>query len=166
MTACRNTVIFCNKDIVEIGPKDVAMLKAAAARSDLKRARLCLHKSHSDKVHEMVIAFCKGSYSRPHRHTDKSESFHIIKGKLLVVLFDDRGKIVRRIKMGPVGSGLTFFYRLSKHLWHMVIPLSSFVVIHETTSGPFVKEQSEFADWSPTYDDETAVKLFLNRIGQ
>lgn len=149
MTVGKSRAIFCNEDIIEIKKEDMARLKKEALKSSTRRARLCLHKSHDDKVHEMVIAFCRDSYTQPHRHLKKSESFHIIEGEMEVLLFDNEGKVIRRIKMGPVGSSLTFFYRLSINLWHTVIPLTEFVIIHETTSGPFIERQNEFADWSP-----------------
>ncbi|MBL7085931.1 MAG: WbuC family cupin fold metalloprotein [Candidatus Cloacimonetes bacterium] len=139
-------------------------MKRAAVEAPLKRARFCLHHDLTNQVHEMVIAFCRESYVRPHRHKNKSESFHVIEGKLAVIFFDDEGKVTRRIKMGPVGSNSTFLYRLSSNLWHTVVPLSEFVIIHETTTGPFIKEESEFAPWSSVDDDPKGIERFLAKI--
>lgn len=36
----------------------------------------------------MLIVMAKGSYIRPHKHKNKSESFHIIEGLLDVIVFD------------------------------------------------------------------------------
>ena len=160
-----STTSFPSQDIVEIDQAQIEKLKVSAAESPLKRARICLHHSHDDKVQEMVIAFCRGTYNPPHRHQDKSESFHVIEGELVVVFFDDLGNVTRRIKLGRPESGdLTFLYRLSNTLWHTVVPLSEFVVIHETTSGPFVKSENEVAPWAPSESDRNGIDDFLRRI--
>ncbi|MFA5147159.1 MAG: WbuC family cupin fold metalloprotein [Candidatus Omnitrophota bacterium] len=166
MKAGKGPVTFCKSGIIEIRDEDIRRLKKEAAKSDLKRARLCLHKDHADKVHEMVIAFCKGSYARPHRHSDKSESFHVIEGRMTVALFDRRGKVMRRVEMGPAGSGLTFFYRMADELWHTVVPNTEFVIVHETTRGPFIRNESELAPWSPDYGDAEGINAFLRRLSQ
>ena len=155
---------FSGQEIIEIKENQLDDLKVAATKAPLKRARFCLHHNLTDQVHEMIIAFCQESYIRPHRHTNKSESFHIIEGKLAVIFFDDEGNVTRQIKMGTVGSDSIFFYRLSSNLWHTVVPLSDFVIIHETTTGPFIKEESEFAPWSPAVDDPKGIERFLVEI--
>ena len=137
-----NTSVFFleDRDIITITHPDIDKLKKAAAEASLRRSRCCLHQSHDDNVQEMVIAFCQDSNVPIHRHRNKSESFHIIEGKLEILFYDDQGNITERIEMGTFGTGLPFLYRLSSDKWHTVKPLSDFVVIHETTSGPFIKE--------------------------
>lgn len=160
-----STTFFENQEIIEIDQPQLEELKRAAAGSPLKRARLCLHHSHDDKVQEMVIAFCRGSYNRPHRHQNKTESFHVIEGELLVVFFDDLGHVTRQLKLAAHGKAAgSFLYRLSSELWHTVIPLSDFVVIHETTTGPFIQGESEIAAWSPAETDVVGIKEFFRGL--
>jgi len=155
---------FPGQDIIEINQDHLEQLQRDAETAPLRRARLCLHRDFSDKVHEMVIAFCRDSYCQPHRHGHKSESFHIIAGRLLVVLFDDEGNITRRIEMGPGSSGKTFFYRLNHSIWHCVVPLTEYVYMHETTAGPFVPGENEIAPWSPPENDAAQIKVFVENI--
>lgn len=163
-TTAKSTTFFATGEVIEISHKDLTQLKRAAMQDPLRRARLCLHHDHSDKVQEMVIAFCRSSYVRPHRHVDKSESFHVIEGDLAVVFFDDSGHVTRQIKMSQYGNGQTFLYRLSTSLWHMALPLSEFVIIHETTPGPFIKDEREFATWAPDEADADGIKVFLTSL--
>ena len=135
---------FENQNIITIEFPDLEKLKKSASEAPLRRARYCLHHSHSDTVQEMVIAFCKDSIVPIHRHTDKSESFHVIEGEMEVLFYNDNGKVKKTIKMGQMGSGLPFLYRLSTNEWHSVKLLTEYVVIHETTSGPFVEQDDEF----------------------
>lgn len=151
---------FSHEAIGTVGTEQLAQLKQAALQAPLRRSRLCLHHDPQDLLHEMVIVFCRASYVRPHRHKGKSESFHVIEGELEVVFFDDDGGVLRRLKMGP-GPDRIFLYRLSSPIWHTVVPLSEFVILHETTTGPFTSDQAEYAAWSPAADDATGVAEFL-----
>ncbi|MEK0192464.1 WbuC family cupin fold metalloprotein [Microcoleus anatoxicus] len=160
-----SAVLFvAQEEIIEVGHQQIAQLKQAAIEAPLKRSRICLHQDHSDQVQEMVIAFCKDSYIRPHRHLKKSESFHVIEGSLIVVFFDDNGEITRRVEMSSQGSRQTFIYRLSSSLWHTVVPRSEFVILHETTTGPFIKGDTEFPSWAPEDGDTQGIWALLARI--
>jgi len=157
-------VIFLGEDIAEVRLEDwIEKLKTQAETAPYRRARLCLHHDHTDPVHEMFIVFCKDSIIPIHKHLNKSESFHVIEGELDVVIFDDEGNLVRRVEMGPPGSGKSFLYRMSVDAWHSVIPRSDFVAIHETTTGPFEADDCAYAPWV-AYEDE-ALRSFLTKSG-
>jgi cupin fold WbuC family metalloprotein len=140
-------------DVVVVSPEILADLKRAASTDPLGRARVCLHRENNDAVHQMIIAHHRRSYTHPHRHRSKSESFHVLEGRLAVVLFDDEGRVTRRILLSPPGSGEPAVYRLSASLWHTVVPLTDHVVFHEITSGPFVRGSGEAASWAPEEAD-------------
>ena len=159
-----NTTFSPDQDIIEIHPDRLAELKTAAADAPLRRARICLHQSQADRVQEMLIAFCRNSYNRPHRHRRKSESFHVIEGRVLIVFFDESGVPTRKVFLGPPGSGLPFVYRLSSDRWHTVIPLDDYVLIHETTTGPFEPGRTEFANWSPDGTDGVEAERYIARL--
>jgi len=147
------------EEILEVRADWLDRLKRAAAESPLHRARLCLHLSTDDTVQEMLIAICRNLLFQPHRHLRKTESFHIIEGDLYVLIFDDRGEVIRAIHMGPPGSGRVFCYRLNASRYHAILPRSPFVVFHETTAGPFRTNEAQFAPWAPA--DEDALRDFL-----
>lgn len=142
--------VFRNTDeIVTVGPQWLQRLKDAARDSPLRRSRLCLHRADQDTIQEMIIVLMNDVLFRPHRHLDKSESFHIIEGELYVLLFSEQGQPMRAIHMGPAASGRTFCYRLCTPAWHAILPISDIVVMHETTRGPFVAGEAALAPWAP-----------------
>ena len=146
--------------------ENINFLKQKAKESFLKRARYCLHNSHSDLIHEMIIVFCKNSYIRPHKHLNKTESFHLIEGSMLIFFFDDLGNIDNKILLDVSKKSKPFFYRLVTSKWHCVVPLSEFVVIHETTNGPYNEHDNIYPTWAPYNEENDKVKIFLNRIMQ
>ena len=147
-------VFYTSNSITKVSDKDVMFLKGKAEDNRRKRVRLCTHPDRSSALHEMIIVLRRGIYIPPHKHLDKSESFHIIEGALDVVMFIDDGDIKEVISMSERCSGNNiFFYRLGDSFFHTVLPTSEMVVFHETTNGPFRKEDTVFAGWAPNEDD-------------
>ena len=160
-----NEEIFYSNDLItKVNRADIDFLKAKAAGNQRKRVRLCSHPDVDDSLHEMLIVHAQGAYVRPHKHMKKSESFHVIEGRLKVVIFTETGDVEQVIPMGDFSSPGYFYYRLSKPLFHTVIPLSEDVVFHETTNGPFRREETIFAEWSPAEDDVAEQEKFLKNV--
>ncbi len=155
-------VFYPGEEPVVVDSSMIEHLKRVALTSPKKRARLCTHQTPSDDLHEMLIALPRDAYVRPHRHLAKAESFFIVEGEADVVLFQEDGAVRKVIPMGPHGSGKSFYYRLSQPVYHTVIVRSDFVVFHEVTEGPFQREQTEYAGWSPDEQDQTGVTRFLS----
>jgi len=150
--------------VTKIDLAAIKLLKTRAAGNRRKRVRICAHPDVGDALHEMLIVHTKGAYVRPHKHQNKSESFHIIEGKLAVIIFNEDGSVGEVIKMAGPESNEVFYYRLSASYFHTVIPLSDFVVFHETTNGPFKREETLFPVWAPPEEDTEASKRFLQNL--
>jgi cupin fold WbuC family metalloprotein len=152
--------VFHNQDdLAIVGPGWIDRLKMTALKSPLRRARLCLHRSDDDKLHEMIIVLARDCLFRPHRHPTKTESFHMIDGKLIVIIFQDDGVPVRSIILSPPFKGGAVCYRLCTPMFHAVLPLDEVVVYHEITNGPFVRNDAVLADWAPA--DPLELRAFL-----
>lgn len=157
-------VLYPDEPIVKVSQKDIEFLKELSQHNVRKRVRLCAHPGVEDKLHEMLIVHTKDTYVRPHKHLNKSESFHVIEGSVDVIIFDEEGKIVEVVEMGDFRSGKQFYYRLSDPYYHTLLIHSDFLVFHETTSGPFNRSESVFASWSPTEEDTNGVQVFLDGL--
>jgi cupin fold WbuC family metalloprotein len=155
----KSEVYFNRNDLEVVGEDWIGFLKDRARQSPLRRSRLCLHRGHDDPVQQMIIVMCQDVLFRPHRHLAKSESFHMIEGLLDLILFDMDGNPEQAVHMGPIGSGLNFCHRLNISQFHAVLPLTDFVVMHEITAGPWIKEEAEFAPWAP--EQSEALRAFL-----
>ena len=160
-------IIQNKKDLVFYNKNIVSKIKTLAKKTKNKRARVCIHQSMASKTNEMIIALKKGSYIRPHMHPyHKSESYHVIQGKMDVYIFSRNGKKIKVIHMGDYKSKLNFFYRMSKSYFHIPIAVSEWCVYHEVYSGPFKKNKDvKYAKWSPEENNKIQVKEFLKKIG-
>ena len=151
-----------NENLIQVGEDWIERLKKEAKESPNRRARLLMHHSGDDLVQEMIIAFCKDSNSLVHRSLKKSESLQVLEGRILVAVFDDDGNIKNQFEMAPLGSGNTFIYRIGSVPWHIIIPLSDIVVIHESLQGPFEKIDDPLPHWAPK--DSLSRKEFIEEI--
>ncbi|WP_449419489.1 WbuC family cupin fold metalloprotein [Phormidium nigroviride] len=157
-------VLYADEPIVKVNQQDIESLKEMSQHNIRQRIRLCSHKGVDDKLHEMLIVHAKDTYVRPHKHLNKSESFHIIEGSTEVIIFNEEGSIVEAIQMGDFKSGKQFYYRLSEPYYHTLLIHSEFLVFHETTSGPFNRSDTVFALWSPSEEDTNAVSTFMESL--
>jgi cupin fold WbuC family metalloprotein len=157
-------VFYNEQNVAEVGSEWYEKLKHHAFEADQKRARLCLHKSPDDLLHEMLIVFHRDTLIRPHRHIGKTESYHMVFGELDIVLFSDDGRPIRLVSMGTLASGKTHIYRLNAPIWHSVIVRSEYAAIHEVTNGPFKVEENDFAPWAP--EEPTALREFLDKSAE
>lgn len=155
-------VYYTTSDVTTVSAQDIAFLKARAAENPRRRARLCAHRDVSDPLHEMLIVHMRGSYVQPHKHLGKSESFHMVEGRLKIFLFDDEGRRTATIDMSEPALGASFFYRLASSTFHSVHPETEFVVFHEVTNGPFVPQRDTVsAPWAPSEVDLVGQAVFL-----
>ena len=139
---------------------EVAFLVADAKANTLQRSRINFHKSLDALTHEMIIAMYKSTTIQVHKHLSKSESFHLLIGSLMVILFDEDGCVIDEILL--TSSSLKCYYRLDDSIDHLVIPLSEYVVMHETTSGPFRDGDSSTPEWAGTDDGQSKIQYLRN----
>lgn len=131
-----------------VNPAAIRRLKRMADASPLKRARICLHQGADEPIHEMLIVLARGVYIRPHRHLNKTESFHLLEGRATVVFFNDQGDVTQRHQLAR-SAGRSFIYRITQPVFHAQIVHSRYLVFYEVTSGPWVSDDTEYASWAP-----------------
>ncbi|HEY3327338.1 MAG TPA: WbuC family cupin fold metalloprotein [Novimethylophilus sp.] len=148
---------------VSLDRDDVDTLKRIARQTARQRARICMHPDIGDPLHEMLILHCRNAYVRPHKHPGKSESLHVVEGEADIVVFDDGGTVRHVIPIGLPATGKTFYYRLNSSFFHTLIIRTDVFLFHETTNGPFRREDTVFAPWAPAENDSEAIEHFLTR---
>jgi len=104
------------------------------------------------------------SYIRPHKHEkpDKTECFLILQGSLLVIEFDDQGKVIdsQIIKHSDGEYGV----EIPPRTFHSIIPLSEPCTIYEIKDGPYDPSNDKiFASWAPEEGSPEAEK-YVNHL--
>lgn len=109
-----------------------------------KDIRICMHNSPSAKQHDMIILQQRKNFYRPHKHLKKGETYHIIKGAMVTLLFNKSGKVKKIFKLKRNN-----IFRTPTNTYHTMIPITKFVIYHESKNGPFLKKNdSIFPHWN------------------
>ncbi len=152
-------VFYADSEIITLNKETISDLEKLAQQTTRKRSRICTHKDSQDILQEMFIIHYKETYVRPHYHSTKTESFHVISGEADVLLFDSEGKLQERIALGEFQSGKSFYYRIGPNTIHCLIIKSDVFVFHESTLGPFNREETHFPDWAPSEEQNPEAAL-------
>ena len=122
-----------------------------------KDIRICLHTSKKSKHHDMVILQKRNNFYTPHKHLRKGETYHIIKGSMICILFNDFGKVIKVCKLKK-----NDIFRTPLNVYHTMSPISKYVIYHESKTGPFLKRRdSIFPLWIKS--DEKR-KIYIEKI--
>jgi cupin fold WbuC family metalloprotein len=126
-----------------------------AKQSPRKRSILRLHEHH-EPVQRMVNALVPGTYITPHKHEnpDKVELFAILKGKIAVLEFNERGDVEVIIKLESEGN--VKIIDIPPRTYHALIPLEPSAAL-EIIQGPYEEAtHKQFAPWAPYETDSKA----------
>ena len=126
-----------------------------ANASERKRINFNFHKEASDTLQRMLNVLNENTYVQPHKYEnpDKREAFIILTGKVLVVEFDDTGKITEHVLLcrdtGNYGC------EIPPRTWHTIICMENNSVLYELKDGPYIQEtDKQFAAWAPAEGDD------------
>lgn len=129
-------------------------LSDLANTSPRKRQNHNFHGDLADPINRMLNAFEPGTYTQPHKHEnpDKREVFIVLRGSLVVVIFDNSGNITDFILLDRDKGN--YAIEIPPGVWHNVISLESGTVVYEIKDGPYQQiSDKNFASWAPKEGD-------------
>ena len=133
---------------------------ALAEASPRLRMNYNFHSGPADNPHRFLNVLLRGTYIRPHRHfaPPKSECFIVLEGIADVILFNDRGAIEDRYRLGEESpEGRLWGVDIPPGVWHTILARTPRVVCFEVKAGPWIPaSDKEFATWSPAENDPEA----------
>ena len=132
-----------------------------AKQSPRLRMNYNFHEHLDDPVNRLLNALEPGTYLRPHRHLNpkKDEIFLLLRGRIAVFLFDNKGEITQTQILDPKEG--VYGAEIKAGTWHGLLVLESGSIIYEIKEGPFAPLAPEnFAPWSPAPEDTKGVAKY------
>ncbi|MFZ4535308.1 WbuC family cupin fold metalloprotein [Propionivibrio sp.] len=121
----------------------IELIKAAKA-SPRRRANLNLHETLADPIQRLAIAMEPDTLIRPHRHPHTWELLIPLRGRFIVLYFDDAGIVTQRAVLGEEAAVI----ETPAGQWHAVLSLDEGGVIFEVKHGPYTPiVEADFAHW-------------------
>jgi cupin fold WbuC family metalloprotein len=109
-------------------------LSRQARQSPRRRANRNLHDDLSDPIQRLAIAMEPDTLVLPHRHPHTWELLFPLRGRFLVLHFDDGGTVTDRTVLGEDCRVL----ENPAGVWHAVLSLDGGGVIFEVKHGPYL----------------------------
>jgi len=131
-------------------------LSSLAKASARRRKNYNFHLSDDDVCHRLLNAMEPDSYIQPHRHLDanKDETLIALRGKMGLIIFDDRGNIEDKAIIEPYGD--VVMVNIPSGKYHTWLSLEERSVFFESKAGPYSPLAREGkAPWAPEEGDES-----------
>lgn len=120
-------------------------LAVQAQHSPRLRANHNLHTDLNDAIQRLAIAMEPGTLVLPHRHPHTFEVLLPLRGRFVVLIFDEAGAVSSRTVLGAGCAVL----EMPAGTWHAVLSLDAGGVIFEVKHGPYAPmAQADIAAWS------------------
>ena len=136
--------------MIKINESFISETSMKAKSNPRHRMNFNFHKEDAATLQRMLNAIEPETYIQPHKHEnpDKVEAFFALRGRILVVEFDDKGNITEHIildnKNGNYGA------EIAPRTWHTIISLEAESVAFEVKDGPYdAAVDKNFAPWAP-----------------
>jgi len=129
----------------------LSALSTEAKQSPRNRMNHNIHTDLTDPIQRLAIAMEPDTYIRPLRHMQTWELLTALRGRFIVLTFDDAGMVIDRAVLGEDVSVI----ETPIAGWHAVLSLDTGAVIFEVKHGPYMPfKEEDFAPWSPAADDD------------
>jgi len=131
-------------------------LSQQAQQSPRLRANHNLHTELPDPIQRLAIAMEPDTYVRPHRHAHTWELLTALRGRFVVLLFDEAGVVTSRTVLGEECRVIEF----PANTWHAVLSLDSGGVIFEVKHGPYAPlTDKDFASWGKAGEGDEVAQM-------
>lgn len=143
--------------IKQISQDNMCELITKAAHSPRLRQNLNLHPAPEDDVQRLAIAMEPGTYVRAHRHPHTWELLIPLRGRFLVLIYDNDSKVTDRLWLG----GDTRLLEIPANTWHSVLSLDEGGVIFEVKHGAYqpIVEKDHLPGSAPEGDPRVKATL-------
>ena len=149
-----NTFQIIDRDFLE-------QVSSQAKASPRRRRNHNFHASENDTCNRLLNAIEPDSYIQPHCHHEaaKDETLIVVRGRLGVIIFDERGAVTATAVLAPVGEAVGV--NIPHGMYHTLVALEPGCVFFEAKAGPYAPLTSqEKAPWAPA-EGELSASTYL-----
>jgi len=135
--------------------------------SSRKRMNYNFHTQLDDPLQRMLNCLEPDTYVQPHKHEnpDKVEAFILLKGKILVIEFNNDGQVASHAIL-EAGTGV-YGAEIAPRIFHCIIALEPGSVVYEVKDGPYSPlNDKNFASWAPKEGEEGCRKYMKTLVGK
>lgn len=152
--------------MIKIDESLISQYSYKAKTSKRRRMNLNFHKEDAATLQRMLNAMEPDTYIQPHKHEnpDKVEVFFVLRGKIVLIEFDEQGNIIDHILLDPKQGN--YGGEIPIGVWHTLISLEEGSVAYEVKDGPYDPTvDKSFATWAPAEGNEDCQEYNRRLLG-
>ena len=131
----KSPAIFFKKKII-IDNKIIKKLITYSRFNSYTNCRICLHKSKTSKLHNMIVLLNKNNIEtfKFHKHKNSCEYYQIMYGSLNLHIKNksNTNKINLSLKKNKL------FYYVDLNIYHKIVPETNIVIFNEIKINPYI----------------------------
>jgi cupin fold WbuC family metalloprotein len=109
-------------------------VSARAQASPRLRMNYNFHDGPESKAQRLLNALERGTVLPIHRHRHTDETYVVLRGKIVVLFYDDSGAQTEEFRLDP--SAGNYGVHIPKGVWHSLVVIEP-AVIFEVKDGPY-----------------------------
>lgn len=140
--------------MIKIDNDFISKTSSLAKSSKRRRMNYNFHKEDAATLQRMLNAMEPDTYIQPHKHEnpDKVEAFFVLRGRILLIEFNEEGEIIDHSILDPLTGN--YGGEIPPRTWHSLISLEKDSVAYEVKDGPYDPSvDKNFAPWAPAEGD-------------
>ena len=110
-------------------------VSARAKASERLRMNYNLHEAMDSKAQRLFNALEPGTILPIHRHRNTAETYILLRGRIDVMFYDDKGVEIERFALNPQEGN--YGVHIPSGQWHTLEVVESETVIFEVKDGPY-----------------------------
>ncbi|MCX7633465.1 MAG: WbuC family cupin fold metalloprotein [Turneriella sp.] len=141
-----------------ITPQLLDALTVRAKSSPRLRTNHNFHKTYEENPNRFLNVMARGTYFTPHRHSDppKSETFLVLRGRIIFLTFQEDGEIATANRLGEDAD---YGIDIAPGVWHTILVETETAVCFEIKPGPYVPaNDKDFAPWAPREGEKDCMR--------
>ena len=130
----KSPAFFIKNDNIKIDQQFFKNLVRFSKINNNINCRVCIHKTKKAELHSMIVLINSKNKFNIHKHSKTSEVYQLIQGSIKINLFKNKKK-AKSVLMKNKGE----IFSVLKNQLHVVIPMSSIAIFHETKLNEYKK---------------------------
>jgi 8-oxo-dGTP diphosphatase len=130
-------VYYASSTPAALNMQSMFLIKELAAYRELPMARVCLHHSDEEPIHEMLMLHTRPQSVGPLKQDKSSLSYHMLDGTADFRLHDNQGARIWESRLDSENNFCSRSLRLDARVFRSMQTVSPYAIFLEVAGGPF-----------------------------
>jgi len=150
-----------------LGQRDFNFLLKRVTDTPNGKIRICTHADDNSSLHEMFMSFDRRVNYPPMSHSDKDETFLLLRGEVCYAEIASDGEITQMFFLRGCFESrdwTTAYCKIPARTTHYLEIISNEILAKETTTGPFLPQMTQISAANTKVLSTTILETYKKRL--